>query len=354
MLINLSFAGTKPTGLTTYATNLVPNLQMPEATLLIPPNREGFADYKQHFIPDNLTSEHGKKGHLRRLIWTQFRLPQIYRELRSPLLFSPIPEAPLWTGCRFVVMVHDLIPLHFSEWKSPLKYYFRYYVPQVLKQAVHIICNSQATADDMIKYYGISANKITPILLAHDTQNFRFLDLPTQNYFIYVGRSDPYKNLGRILSALTQLPKDYQLWIVGPYDERYIPSLMAQAEELGIADQVKVLDYVPYADLPKLINQAIALLFPSLWEGFGFPVLEAMACGTPVVTSNLASMPEVAGDAALLVNPYSVEELASAMQRMVREEGVRSHLRQLGLARASQFSWKQTGSQTAEVLNQFL
>jgi glycosyltransferase involved in cell wall biosynthesis len=206
----------------------------------------------------------------------------------------------------------------------------------------------------MIKYYGISANKITPILLAHDTQNFRFLDLPTQNYFIYVGRSDPYKNLGRILSALTQLPKDYQLWIVGPYDERYIPSLMAQAEELGIADQVKVLDYVPYADLPKLINQAIALLFPSLWEGFGFPVLEAMACGTPVITSNLASMPEVAGDAALLVNPYSVEELASAMQRMVREEGVRSHLRQLGLARASQFSWKQTGSQTAEVLSQFL
>jgi glycosyltransferase involved in cell wall biosynthesis len=353
MLINLSFAGTKPTGLTTYATNLVPQLQMSEATLLVPGHRKDFLAHPHRLVPGNLTAEHGSRGHLRRLLWTQFRLSTIYSTERSQLLFSPIPEAPLWSGCRYVVMVHDLIPLHFAEWRSPLKYYFRYYVPLVLQQAIHIICNSQATAQDMVDYYGLAASKITPIPLAHDTSHFQYLDLPTQDYFIYIGRSDPYKNLGRIIQALAKLPKRFQLFIVGPYDDRYIPPLLTQAAELGIANQIKVLDYVPYKELPRLINQAIALVFPSLWEGFGFPVLEAMACGTPVITSNLASLPEVAGDAALLVNPYSVEELAAAMHSVATDEGVRSHLRNRGLARASQFSWQKTGQQTADLLRNY-
>lgn len=354
MLINLSFAGTKPTGLTTYAANLVPQLQMPEATLLVPSHREDFAAYKRRFVPGNLTAEHGSQGHFRRLLWTQFRLPQLYANERSHLLFSPIPEAPLWAGCRYVVMVHDLIPLHFSEWRSPLKYYFRYYVPLVLQQAVHIICNSYATAQDIVDYYGIAASKITPIPLAHDANHFQWLDLPTENYFIYIGRSDPYKNLGRVLHALAKLPERMNLLMVGPYDGRYVPSLLAQANELGIAHQIQVLDYVPYAELPRLINQAIALVFPSLWEGFGFPVLEAMACGTPVITSNLASLPEVAGDAALLVNPYDVDELANAMHIAATDGQVRSHLRERGLVRASQFNWKKTGKQTAQVLRDYL
>jgi glycosyltransferase involved in cell wall biosynthesis len=298
-------------------------------------------------------------------VWTQLQLPRIYKQLRtaqgsaalaSRLLFSPVPEAPLFSNCRYIVTVHDLIPLRFPKPFSPLTNYCRYYIPQVLAQAQHILCNSAATAQDIIHYFHIPASKITPILLAHDANHFRFLNLPKSNYFLYIGRHDPYKNLRRIIAAFAALPncRDYELWLAGATDPRYTPILKADIERLGISAHVKFLDYVPYSQLPTLINQAIALVFPSLWEGFGLPVLEAMACGTPVITSNLSSLPEVAGDAALLVNPYNTGEIIAAMQTIATNSRLRSHLSTLGLARASQFSWTKTGLATVEVLSRFL
>lgn len=362
LIVNLSLVGQKPTGLATYAANLGPKLALPDLTLLAPTGLEGsllngaVQDFSSYPIPANMSAENGKWGHLRRLLWTQFQLPQIYRDLHTKLLFSPVPEAPLWSTCRSVVMVHDLIPLRFPKWTSPLTPYFRYYVPQVLAQAQHILCNSAATANEVVETFGIAAEKITPIPLAYDTDNFRFLDLPTQPYFMYLGRHDPPKNVQRLVSAFARLRDrhHYELWLVGSVDRRYTPALMAQAAELGVGAQVKCLNYVPYRDLPQLLNQAIALIFPSLWEGFGFPVLEAMACGTPVVTSNLSALPEVAGDAAILVNPYQVDEITAAMQMLGQDGTVRSHLRAAGLERASQFRWEKTAEKTAAVLQQFL
>lgn len=362
LIVNLSLVGQKPTGLATYAANLVPKLALPDLTLLAPTGLEGtllngaVQDFSYYPIPATMSAENGKWGHLRRLLWTQFQLPQIYRDLHATLLFSPVPEAPLWSTCRSVVMVHDLIPLRFPKWTSPLTPYFRYYVPQVLAQAQHILCNSEATAHEVVETFGIGAANMTPIPLAYDTDNFRFLDLPTQPYFMYLGRHDPPKNVQRLVSAFARLRDrhHYELWLVGSVDRRYTPALMAQAAELGVGGQVKCLNYVPYRDLPQLLNQAIALIFPSLWEGFGFPVLEAMACGTPVVTSNLSALPEVAGDAAILVNPYQVDEITAAMQTLVQDGTVRSHLRTAGLARASQFRWEKTAEKTAAVLQQFL
>jgi glycosyltransferase involved in cell wall biosynthesis len=226
-----------------------------------------------------------------------------------------------------------------------------------LRQAQHIICNSTATAQDITQFWKIPAAKITPILLAYDTQHFRptpQIDPPDRPYFFYIGRPDPYKNLHRILWALTALPPDYQLWIAGSTDRRYTPLLQAQIQDLNLGDRVKFLDYVTYEQLPMLYSQAIALIFPSLWEGFGFPVLEAMACGTPVITSNLSSLPEVAGDAAILVDPYNDDDIADAMQQIIRDDGGRSQLRLAGLQRSAQFSWAKTGRQTAEVLARFI
>ncbi|MBE9114743.1 glycosyltransferase family 4 protein [Lusitaniella coriacea LEGE 07157] len=356
MLINLSVLFDKPTGITTYATNLFPRLQSLNPTLLIAEPVPGYCCYE---IPGNLSPASGSRGHLRRLGWTQFKLPQIYRQLKASLLFSPVPEAPLFQGCRSVVMVHDLIPLRFLELfnKSPLRYYFRYYIPQVLGQVEHIICNSEATAADIVDFWGISAKKITPIPLAYDSDHFRPLTLPLNEqppYFLYIGRQDPYKNVRRLIAAFAKVRGECELWIAGTQDTRYTPSLEQQAKELGLGSRVKFLEYVPYEELPILLNRAIALVFPSLWEGFGIPVLEAMACGTPVVTSNCSSLPEVAGDAALLVNPYQVEEIAQAMQMLLENEGARSRLKQLSLQQAQQFSWDKTGEQTAKVLQQYL
>jgi glycosyltransferase involved in cell wall biosynthesis len=362
--VNLSLVGVKPTGLATYAMNLIPNLGLPELTLLASANfdRQGdLSHYRYRAIPANLTAEQGKLGHLRRLLWTQFRLPRICAEVRSPLLFSPVPEMPLYCRSRTVVVVHDLIPLRFPRRTSPLTQYFRYYVPQVLAQAQHIICNSAATAQDIVETFQISAQRITPILLAHDANHFRPLDQAqlspiARPYFFYVGRPDPYKNLQRVIQALARLSagEPHELWIAGSSDRRYTPLLQAQAQELGLGDRVKFLEYVAYDQLPVLMSQATALVFPSLWEGFGFPVLEAMACGTPVISANLSSLPEVAGDAALLVNPYSVGEIAAAMQTLATDAEARSQLRIAGLARAQQFSWAKTGQATAEILRQYV
>lgn len=352
LLINLSFLTTEPTGIGTYATNLFPELQKLEPTLLTSQKIDNYTCYQ---IPENLTPDRGSKGQIDRILWTQFKLPRIYHKLRSHLIFSPVPEAPLYSGCRHIVTVHDLIPLRFPKRFSRLTAYCRYYIPQVLKQAEHIICDSQATADDVANFFKISAKKMTAIPLACDNINYRHLDLPAKNYFFYTGRHDPYKNLERLISAFASLPDrtNYELWFAGPTNA-YTPQLIAQVEELGLKPLIKFLGYVPYAQLPILMNQAIALVFPTLWEGFGLPILEAMACGTPVITSYLSSMPEVAGDAALLVNPYSVGEITAAMQAVATDSELRSNLKTASLARADRFSWSKTGAATANILQKYL
>ena len=249
-----------------------------------------------------------------------------------------------------------MIPLRFPKRFSPLTTYHKYYTPEVFKQAEHIICISESTAKDITQFYQIPSNKITPIALACDRSHFQFLNLPTCNYFLYIGRQDPYKNLQRLITAFSALPhrNDYELWLAGPYDKRYSPLLEIQTQELGISHLVKFLNYVSYDELPIIINQALALVFPSLWEGFGLPVLEAMACGTPVITSNISSLPEVAGDAAILINPYNIGEITAAMETIINDSETRKQLSQKGLKRANQFSWEKTGLATVEVLKQYL
>jgi glycosyltransferase involved in cell wall biosynthesis len=352
ILVNLSPVLPQPTGISTYSLNIVKELRSLQPDIVSSFEIDG---YTWHRSPSNLTAAYGLKGHLKRLMWTQFQLPKFYQRLNSTLLFSVLPEAPLWSGCRSVIMVHDLIPLHFPRRFAPATLYNQHYIPQVLKQAAHIICNSNATAQDLVQFCGIPASQITPIPLAYDAQHFRFLDLPTQNYFLYLGRFAPYKNVQRAIAAFAQLPNhaDYEFWLAGPPDPRQLPLLQAQIEDLKLTRQIKFLDYVAYAELPRLLNQAIGLVFPSLWEGFGLPALEAMACGTPVITSNLSSLPEVTGDAALLIDPYDVDAIACAMHNLVTDTSLHAQLRTASLARASQFSWAKTGHATAEVLQHF-
>ncbi len=361
LLVNLSVVFSKPTGISNYATLLLPYLEHLQPTLLTSTNYSNFNCYP---IPDNLTPAQGSRGHFDRLVWTQSKLPQIYSKLKSKLLFSPQPEAPLYSNCRYIITVHDVIPLRFPK-PSLLKYYHRYYIPQVLAQAQHIICNSNATAKDICDFYNIPARKITPIPLAYDANNFRLLPETINNnqnppYFLYIGRHDWHKNLHRLIRAFAELKQqlkndqNYQLWFAGSFNKRNTPKLHSQIKELGIKHQVKFLDYVAHKELPKIINQALAVVFPSLWEGFGFPVLEAMACGTPVITSNLSSLPEVAGNAAILINPYNTREITDAMQQIATNKQLRSQLSIKGLKQVSNFSWEKTGQATTEVLKKYI
>jgi glycosyltransferase involved in cell wall biosynthesis len=353
LLINLAFLSQKPTGLTVYAQNVCPYLANLQPTLL---TSHPILDYDCYKIAENLNSDYGAKGHLRRLLWTQFRLGRIHRQLHSNLLFSPIPEAPLFFPCRYIVTVHDLIPLRFGKPFSRLTTYFRYYIPQVLHQAEHIICNSESTKQEVMEFFGISSQKITSTLLAYDRSHFHNLNLPESNYFLYIGRHDRHKNLHRLIQAFSTLShhQDCELYLAGPADDRYTPDLKILVRELGIEQRVKFLDYIPYAELPSLMNRALALVFPSLWEGFGLPALEAMACGAPVITSNLSALPEVTGDAALLIDPYDVGAIADAMQTLVDSSHLRGKMRVDGLERAELFSWERTGKATAEILERYI
>lgn len=356
LLINLSVLFDKPTGIATYARNVVRGLSALNPTLLSSVCLDKFDRYA---IADNMTPKQGSKGHLRRLLWTQFQLPKIYQKLSANLLYSPIPEAPLFSSCRYVVMCHDLIPLRFYRAASPLSNYFRYVVPQVLKQAEHIICNSQATAKDIVDFYGIKSHKITPILLGYDADNFYPQSECNSSiatpYFLYLGRQDPYKNLKGLINAFAAIKNNnYYLAIAGSQDPRFTPNLQQQIKELGIEERVVFLDYLSYQELPKIISNAIALVFPTFWEGFGLPVLEAMACGTPVITSNLASLPEITGDAAILIDPYNTAAITKAMVEIVKDKAMRSQLSKLGLQQAQRFSWHKTSNQTRELLQKYL
>lgn len=352
-MVNLSILMERPTGISTYAKNLLPHLGQFQPTLL---SAAAYPSYRCYKIPADMTPEQGWRGHCRRLLWLQTQLPKLYRQAGSTLLFSPLPEMPLFQPCRTVVTVHDLIPLRFPSPLSPLGPYFRYYVPAVLQQAEHILCDSEATARDVTRFCQVSAKKLTVVPLACDTEHFRPLDLPRKNYFLYIGRHAPHKNLGRLINAFQSVAQktDAELWIAGPEDARYTPQYRQQAQELELAARIRFVGYVDDRQIAVLMNQTIGLVMPSLWEGFGLPALEAMACGTPVIASKTGSLPEITENAALMVDPYSIEEIAAALQAVMGNPSLWQQLHQSGLEQAKQFSWQKTGKATADVLKQYL
>ncbi|WOD36911.1 glycosyltransferase family 1 protein [Nodosilinea sp. E11] len=353
LCINLSFLLDNPTGISTYALNILPYLKDLKPNLL---THQSFAGYTCHPIPKDLTAKQGIRGHINRIFWMQFKVQQICTKIKANLFFSPLPEAPLNSRHKTIITVHDLIPLRFPRLSPALTYYYRYYVPLVLNQASHILCNSVTTANEVMHRFGISANKITPTPLACNTQHFIPLNLPSKNYFLYFGRHSPYKNIHRLITAFSKLPKssDVELWVAGPYDYRYTRALQHYVQDLDLESSIKFLDYVSYKQLPILINEAIAVIFPSLWEGFGLPVIESMACGTPVIASNIAAFPETVGDAAILVNPLNIDEIFDAIKIVMNEEQTRSVLRAQGLLRVKKFSWEKTGRATNEILSRYM
>jgi glycosyltransferase involved in cell wall biosynthesis len=171
-------------------------------------------------------------------------------------------------------------------------------------------------------------------------------------YVLYVGSLEPRKNLLRLLEAYSRLRSWSDKWflvIVGARSFRKSSPVVKRVEELGLEASVRFTGYVPEEDLPAIYNGADLFVFPSIYEGFGLPVLEAMACGAPVVTSNTSSLPEVAGDAAVLVDPYNVNAIAVAMHQVLINPALGAELIEKGLIRAAQFSWKRTALETISI-----
>ncbi len=346
-LFNGSYLSRRPTGIGVVARELAAALDPALVPLLDPlaGDRPGSVA-----IPSDLSPEHGRAGHLRRLLWTQRELPKLMRAGGAPLLLSPLPEAPLLAGVRSIVLAHDLLPLRYPQ-LTPLLAYHLVYVPLVLHRALRVLCNSEATAREVHGRLGVPAKRLVPIRLGFNPGQLRPLGLERQPFFLVLGRHDPHKNLERVLSAFAALPdREHRLILVGPHDRRYTPKLQRLARELGIAGRCDWIPWVSDLERLQLLNRCRALVLVSLWEGFGLPALEAMACGAPVIASAAGALPEVVGEAALMVDPRSAAAIATAMGDLIREPALAARIGEAGCARSAQFRWSVTARQVGEVL----
>ena len=277
-------------------------------------------------------------------------LPALMKRHGSDLLLSPLPEAPLFRGIRSVVLVHDLIPLRFPR-VTPLLAYHMTYLPLVLQQAERVLCNSLSTARDVHQRLKVPHHKLQPISLGVNPNQFYPLDRQREPFFLVLGRHDPHKNLKRVLKAFAALScPEVQLQFVGPHHTSYTSTLQRLAKELQIDGRCQWYPWVSDGERLELLNRCQALLIPSLWEGFGLPALEAMACGTPVIGGNQGALPEVLGEVGLLVDPLRTEAITSAMQRLISEPQLSAQLAGPGVHRAAQYSWSTTAQQVQRVI----
>ena len=275
---------------------------------------------------------------------------------------------PPLKNARTVFTLHDLIFQFFPEYHLPLnRWFLTHAMPHFLRRADAIIAVSECTKRDAMRFYNIAPEKITVIYEGVNPALHR-VDDPArvaeiraryakhQPYLLFVGTIEPRKNISALVDALKILCArgfPHRLLIVGRKGWLYQPTF-DHVQETGMSDAVDFLDFVPDDDLSVLLSGCDAFVFPSLYEGFGLPPLEAMACGAPVICSNTSSLPEVVGDAALLVNPRDATEIANAIARVLTDSQLRDELRAKGFAQAAKFSWERAARETLAVYQRVL
>ena len=301
------------------------------------------------------------------MLWTHVRLPLQLRKLKPDLLHSPAFVAPAVAPCPVVVTVHDvtylLYPSHFSRW---WRTYLKILMPRVINYATAVITVSQHSKNDIVRAYGVSKEKVHVVPNGVDHQRFS----PTaaldhnwaaslglrSNYLLHVGTLAYRKNIPTLLRAVAHLRKSgklksRQLVLAGSESRgiRGAEEIYQTIQELDLTDTVVLAGHVPDNCLGGLYAAAEILVMPSLYEGFGFPVLEAMASGTPVVSSNTSSLPEVGGSAALYFPPEDHYALSQNLEAVLTNGSLAADMRSKGLKRAAEFSWERTATETIRV-----
>jgi glycosyltransferase involved in cell wall biosynthesis len=291
-------------------------------------------------------------------LWTHIRLAwELWRQ-PPDVLFVPSHVLPwnvrLVRGMRVVTTVHDLGFLHFPQAHTRFQnIYLRLTTRWAAWAADRVIAISQATADDLVRYTGVDRRRVVviPHGVAPVFTPLAKKTMPWARYMVYVGTLQPRKNLARLIEAFARAHThpDTQLVIAGRAGWLSEP-LAEIARAHGVAERVHLIGFVPDAELPALLAGARAFVFPSLYEGFGMPVLEAMASGAAVLTSTTSALPEVAGEAACLVDPNDVDAIAAGIRRLDGDDGYHGELVAKGFQQAQQFSWTTCAATTLAVL----
>jgi len=303
--------------------------------------------------------------------WTQFALPMhlYFDKPRPDIFFSPTHYAPRLSPVPTAIAIMDLSYIYFPEMfaKKDL-YQLKYWTAYSAKRAKIIFTISESSKRDILKYYHVSPErvvvtypgikfKIQPPSEGSKIKTMEELQKKydiSDRYILFVGTIQPRKNIERLIEAFAttlKVNKDtmLQLIIVGKRGWLY-ESILRKPKELGIEGKVIFLDFAPDEELDFLYKNALCYCLPSLYEGFGLPILEAMKRGCPVITSNISSLPEAGGEAALYVNPESVEDIANKINELINDETLRKKLIEKGYEQIKKFSWEKTAKQTLEVL----
>ena len=295
----------------------------------------------------------------------QIHVPWVLRRERPDVFHAPHYVMPPAVRCRSLVTIHDCIHLMFPQYlPSRAAYvYAKAVMWSAARRSHRILTVSEASKRDIVRLLNVPAEKIVVVYNAIDE---RFRVAPSEDaiarvreryqldhrFVLYVGNIKPHKNLVRLVEAFDELRKrgfdDLTLLIIGDEISK-LPALRRAVHSHKLHKHVRFLGYLPDDTLAILYRLAAVFVFPSLYEGFGLPPLEAMACGTPVVTSNVSSLPEVTGDAAVLVDPYDAGSIADGMTKVLSDPALREKLRVKGIARAREFSWERSVSRTLEI-----
>jgi glycosyltransferase involved in cell wall biosynthesis len=290
----------------------------------------------------------------------QTLLPRLAAREGVDLVHSLASTAPLRGRFRRVVTVHDLIYARYPEAHSGMRERgMRVLVPSAARRSDRVIVDSQSTREDLIELVGLSPERIDVVPLGlgrvrretplgEQETRARFA-LGARRVLLSLSAKRPHKNLLALIDALARLaPDDRPLLVLPGYPTWHERELRERAVAAGVAPDVRLLGWVAGAELEGLWALAEGFVFPSLYEGFGLPVLEAMARGVPVACSNASSLPEVAGDAALLFDPHDPAAIADALRRLLGDTGLRERLRTLGSERVREFTWERTARLTLE------
>lgn len=303
-------------------------------------------------------------------LWEQIALPRAVQHLKVDLLHCTSNTAPLWCPVPLVLTLHDIIYLEPRQHRSPSLYqemgwhYRRLVVPRILKKCKKIITVSHFECTRIREALHLPNGQITAVYNGYNThfhknetldENIIKKYIPQKDFLFFLGNTDPKKNAARTLKAYSLYLKSSAIkrpLLIADLKEEYIDTLLQQEGITDIKAHLFYPGYIANYDLATLYNAAFAFLYPSLRESFGIPMLEAMACGTPVITSNTSAMPEVAGDGAILVNPQNPSEISDAILQLEKDNDFYEKQSAYGLERVKQFSWKNTAEEYVKIYNE--
>lgn len=285
-----------------------------------------------------------------RILWEQIVLPIEAARYGLDVLFNPGFTAPIFSPCRQVTVFHDLQhkrhPEYFRWFDLP---FWRFLLWAAALRSDRLIAVSEATRSDLLRFYRIPKERVTVVHHGVEPAFSRLDRSHTESYLLCVSTLHPHKNLPRLIRAYGSKQRAFRLILAG-LRGFHAEAIEGQIAEMGLQDSVQITGWVPREELYSLYARARAFVYPSMFEGFGMPVLEALAAGLPVACSDIPPLGEVAGDAALYFDPLNEEEIASAIERVMSDTKLQELLAQTGRDRARPFTWQRSAQQTLDVL----